>query len=206
VTQEPSLRRTLALLGGTAAVVAALLAAMQVDASRKSSRAAAQGSRLAVQIVEETTSSGLRLNLLAAAFREREALLQHAMALEASAGRSGLAPVASADGQAALQLDRALASMLGEPIAPAAFLDEQDVLRNRADPMVERQRAALARSERYGRRSSAAARGLLLVATAGALLTLAGSLVGRRPAHVAVGTAALVLCGAVATGALGLVT
>jgi hypothetical protein len=96
--------------------------------------------------------------------------------------------------------------MIRKPLEPPTLLDENTALRKRTDPMVAQQHAALAQSESYGRRANAAARGLLLVATAGALLTLAGSLDGRRPALVAIGTSVLVLCAAVATGVLGLVT
>jgi hypothetical protein len=205
MTPEASLRRTLVLLGGVAALLAALFAAMQVDASRKSSRAANEASRLAVRIVEETTSSGLRLNLYAAATREREELALRAMALKSFAGGSGLGAVATADWEAGQRLGQALEATVGKPLELTTFSAEQAALEQRAEAMLARQAAALAQSERSGRRSNAAARGLLLVAMAGALLTLAGSLTGR-PALLAVGTSVLVLGAAVATAALGLVT
>ena len=75
----------------------------------------------------------------------------------------------------------------------------------RGNVMVARQNAALAEADGYAQRAGGASRGLLLVATAGALFTLAGSLRERRPAWLALGAGVLLLTGAVATGTLALV-
>ena len=59
---------------------------MQVDSARKSSRASAEGSRLAVRVGEELTSSGRRLNLDAWLLMVQEDDLVHAGWLKSLAG------------------------------------------------------------------------------------------------------------------------
>ena len=198
MTRRPSLRRTLALLGG----IAALLGAMQVDAGNKSNRASAEGSRLAVKIFEETVSSGLRMNLVANATRDQDDLELHAGALRVAAQDSDLAPVAAADWRAAERLRRLRTTMLGQSPDLVGVAKEAAAQKARTSTLIASQNAAMSRVESYSRRSGSASRGLLLVATAGALLTLAASLDGRRPAWLTLGTGALLLCAAAATGVL----
>ncbi len=211
MTEEPYLRRPLAVLGGVTVLVAALLGTLQVDASRKSERAAAEGSRLAVEIFEELTSVGLRLNLEISVIRDQaeSEIDAEGVLLYARAGlRSDLSAVARADQRVASRLKRARETMIGKPLgfeSVPALRVEQAELEERVEAMVARQNEMIAQAERLGRRSGLASRGLLLVAVAGALFTLAGSIRDRRPAWLALGTATLVLFGSVATGVFALV-
>lgn len=210
MTEDRTLRRTLAVLGGTAALVAALLGALQIDASRKSNRAAAEGSRLAVEIFGELTSGGLDLNVQFGIIRDHLDLETEAAAVEVLAGEgaeSGLGAVARADVRAAARLEEVWSRMIGKPLGfetLPALIAEQSAIAERGNALVERQAAAIASAERFARRAGGASRGLLLVATAGALFTLAGSLRERRPAWLALGAGVLVLAGAVATGGVAL--
>jgi hypothetical protein len=211
MTEERTIRRTLAVLGGTAALIAALLGLLQVDSSRKSNRAAAEGSRLAVEIFGELTSGGLDLNAQTEIIRDHFTLETEAAAVElltTEDPQSGLRAVARADTRAAARLKKLWARTIGKPLGFETLPElvaEQAALAERGNVMVARQNAAIAEAERYSRRSSGASRGLLLVATAGALFTLAGSLRERRPAWLALGAGVLVLAGAVATGGFALV-
>ena len=212
MTKEPSPHRTLAVLGGIAALVAALLGALQIDSSRKSSRAAAEGSRLAVEIFEELTSASLALSLETFVIREQFELETNASAinlLTRGGSRSGLRGLALADRRSASRIKRAWAAMIDKPLGlegGVALMAEQERLKERGDEMVSGQNAAIAESEKFGRRSGAASRGLLLVATAGALLALSASILQRRPAWVALGAGVVLLLAAVITGGLALLT
>ena len=194
------------ILGGIAAVLASLLALMHVDASRKSSRAAAEASRLAVRIFEDASSDGLKLSL------DASVILDHAdaearAALLLTSGHAGLSAIGSADARAARRLKRAGASTIGMPLGPegaVALVSEQARLLARLKNEVTRQNRALEQSRRYGRRAGTASRGLVLVATAGALLTLAASLGTKRDAAVAIGSASLLLAAAAAILVMGI--
>ena len=158
-----------------------------------------------MRVGEELTSSGLRLNLDAWLLRVQEDALVHAGWLKSLAGGDALAPVAAADARAEVRLRAAGEAMLGKPLSPQTLVDEEKAQHRQADAPVAAQHASLARAERYGRRSGLASRSLLLVATAGALMTLAGALDARRAAWLALDTGALLLCLALATGVLALV-
>lgn len=66
------------------------------------------------------------------------------------------------------------------------------------------QNAAVDEADRYGRRQSRSVFGLALLATAGALLGLAGVLQRGRPGWLALGTGGAALVASVATGASAL--
>jgi hypothetical protein len=208
LTSEASLRRALVVLAGIAALVAGMLGALQIDSSRKSSRAAAESSRIAVEIFEELTSAGLALSLDASVIREQFELETSAHAVEAVTGEgSALRALARADKRAAARLKRAWARMIGKPLgleSGPVLMAEQRALKERGDAMVARQNDAFAEAEEFGRRAGAASRGLLLVATAGALFTLAGGIRDRWPAWLALTTGGMLLLAAVATGVLAL--
>jgi len=210
LTPAPRLVRLVVILGGVAALVAAFLGVLQIDSSRKSSRAAAAGSRLAVEAFETLTSAGLRSSFESSVIQEQFELETTANAIEGHTNdgiQSGLGAVAAADQQAAARLKRAWAAMIDKPLGlegGAALLAEQATLKRRADNMVARQNALVEEADKFARRSNGASRGLILVATAGALFTLAISIRERRPAWLALGTGAFVLSAAVVTGVLAL--
>jgi hypothetical protein len=212
VTEDRTIGRPLALLGGVAALIAAVLGIIQIDAGRKSNRAGSEGSRLAVEIFRELTSAGLDLNLEASVLLNHIDLETTADSISVLTGedsQSGLRATALADRRTADRLKRAGEKMIGKPLgdpqkSSVALLADQAALAARLEAMVARQNDAIEEADRFSRRSSGASRGLLLVATAGALLALAGSIGERRPALVAMGGGVLLLLAAVATGVLAL--
>jgi hypothetical protein len=203
---ESSLRGPLAVLGGVVAVVAALLGFVQLNASRHSDRAAAEGTRLAVAILRDSTSTGGRLDMKSMLLRQQAELMRNASGADLLTGAgssSGLAALAVADEHAANRLGRLWQTMTGTPPGlpgAQALGAEQAAVTTRTNTMVARQNALMDDAARYGRRAQTAARGLLLAATAGAVFTLAGALRERRAAKAVLGAGVLlVIAAALAT-------
>jgi hypothetical protein len=205
VTDEPSLRVPLAVLGGVVAVLAALLGFVQQDASRHSDRAAAEGTRLAVAIFRDATTATSELDMKSMLLRQQFQLQSTAAGTAPLATRgsaSGLAALATADGNAARRLGRLWQAMTGVPAGlrgAQALGAEQAALRVRTNAMVARQNGLMDDAERYGHKAHTASRGLLLVATAGAVLTLAGAVREIRPAKAVLGAGVLLVLAAAVT-------
>ncbi|HKV67464.1 MAG TPA: hypothetical protein VJN72_05200, partial [Gaiellales bacterium] len=140
-TEESSLRAPLAVLGGVVAVLAALLGFVQLDASRHSDRAAAEGTRLAVVIFRDTTAAGGRLDMKNMLLRQQAQLMTDAAGvhrLTAGGSSSALAALAVADEQAARRLSRLWQMMTGAPPGLAgaqAIRVEQAAFRARTNAM-----------------------------------------------------------------------
>jgi hypothetical protein len=206
VTEAPSLRAPLAVLGGVVAVLAAVLAFVQQDASRHSDRAAAEGTRLAVAIFRDATTETSELDMKSMLLRQQFQLKTDASGtgvLTTGGSASGLAALAVADGNAARRLGRLWQAMTGVPSGlrgAQALGGEQAALRARTTTMVARQNGLMDDAERYGRKAHAASRGLLLVATAGAVFTLAGASRELRPARAVLGVGVLLVLAAALTG------
>jgi len=205
-TEESSRRGPLAVLGGVVAVLAALLGFVQLNASRHSDRAADEGTRLAVVIFRDTTAAGGRLDMKSMLLRQQAQLMTSASGMDlltAGGSSSGLAALAVADEHAANRLGRLWQTMTGTPPGlpgAQALRTEQAALRVRTDAMVARQNALMDDAARYGRKAQTAARGLLLAATAGAVLTLAGAIRERRPAKAVLGAGVLLVVAAALAG------
>ena len=205
-TEESSLRGPLAVLGGVVAVLAALLGFVQLDASRHSDRAAAEGTRLAVVIFRDTTVVGGRLDMKSMLLRQQEQLMTNASGadfLTSGASSSGLAALAVADAHAARRLGRLWQTMTGIPPGlpgAQALAAEQAAFKVRTDAMVARQNALMDDAARYGRKAQTASRGLLLVATAGAVFTLAAAIRERRAAKAVLGAGVLLVMAAALAG------
>ena len=206
--------RTLAFLVGATALVAALLATLQLDAGRKSNRATFLSARLPVRIFEDIAASGLRgdfhLNTgreasavaLQALTRELTVLKRHdpALAFELALGKSDFDAskhiAAAAKEMAAISP----ASRGVDPATQAAILATIPQERT----LVAKQGHQVDLSNTYGTEQNRSVFALTLVAIAAALLGLAAVLragPGGRIALVA-GTIALLL--SVAWGALAL--
>ena len=205
-TDEPSLRASLAVLGGVVAVLAALLGFVQLNASRHSDRAAAEGTRLAVVIFRDATAAGGRLDMKSMLLRQQAQLMTDASGvhlLTAGGSSSGLAALAVADEHAANRLGRLWQAMSGTPPGlpgAQALRVEQAAFRVRTNAMVARQNALMDDAARYGRKAQTASRGLLLAATAGAVFTLARAIRERRPAKAVLGAGVLLVIVAALAG------
>ena len=207
MTEEaPSLRGPLAVLGGVVAVLAALLGFVQLNASRHSDRAAAEGTRLAVAIFRDTTAAGGRLDMKGMLLRRQEQLMTNASGMHLLTGGgspSGLAALSVADEHAAKRLGRLWQTMTETPPGlpgAQALRAEQAAFKARTDTMVAHQNALMDDADRYGRKAQTAARGLLLAAIAGAVFTLAGAIRERRPARAVLGAGVLLVIAAALAG------
>jgi hypothetical protein len=208
MTDQSSLRGSLAMLGGVVAVVAALLGLVQLNASRHADRSAAEGTRLAVAILRDATTAGSELDMKSMLLRQQIQLSTSASGiglLTAGGSSSGLAALGVADQNAAKRLGRMWQVMTGTPPGlpgGSALQAEQAALQIRTEAMVARQNELMDDAERWGRRAHAASRGLLLAATAGAVFTLAGAIGELRAARAALGAGVLLVAAAAVTGAL----
>lgn len=200
-------KRALAILVGIAAVLAALLATLEVDSGRRSDRASVEGSRQAVAIFEQITSDGLDLgaaaNILRDEFGFSNAADQRVQRAEiAHAGGLPLG-IGEADRQAARALDRYLGATMGITIDPAGA---QKLARRQAaagaaeNRAVAVQNATVEQAERYGHRRSRAVFALSVLASAAALFGLSGVLDAGRAARLALATGALAVAASLAVG------
>ena len=194
--------RALAILAGLAAVLAALLATLQVDASRWEEQAMVTATRLAVRVFEASAATGL---LSMYQFQtEREAAL---LAIDA-AGRDLLAAqtpaVAAAQRAMATAEARAAERLMaaGEAMSRAPGEDSpvdahtRIVLTQTLDDMagsVEELSDQLALAERYGTRSNRAVFALSLLAIGAVLLGLAGVMGETRTGQISLGASAVAL-------------
>lgn len=206
MTEQPSLRGPLAVLGGVVAVLAALLGFVQLNAGRHSDRSAAEGTRLAVAIFRDATTTGSELDMKSMLLRQQSQLETNASGMDlltAGGASSGLAALAVADGNAARRLGGLWQAMTGTPPGlrgGSALRTEQAALKTHTDAMVARQNALMDDAERYGRRAHAASRGLLLAATAASVFTLAGAIGELRAARAVLGAGVLLVALAATTG------
>ena len=211
MTEAPSLRGPLAVLGGVVAVLAGLLGFVQLDAGRHSDRAAAEGTRLAVAIFRDTTAAGGELDMKSMLLRRQVELMTNASGmhlLTAEGSATGLAALAVADEHAARRLGRLWQAMTGTPSGlrgAQALRVQQAAFRARTNAMVARQNALMGEAARYGRKAQTASRGLLLAATAGAVFTLAGATRERRPAKAVLGAGVLLVIAAALAGVIATV-
>jgi hypothetical protein len=196
-------KRRLAILVGISAVVAALLATLEVDSGRRADRASVDGSRRAVAIFEQIADSGLDLTGAADVLRDEFSFANEAQQRVLRA--TGLLPlgIGAAQVEAAKSLDAQLAATIGTAISPAGALKLQQRQRAEAEAQnraVARQNAAVAAAERYGHRRSRTVFALSVLASAGALFGLAGVLEAGRSASLVLATGAAALAVSIATG------
>ncbi|MBI4260368.1 MAG: hypothetical protein HY658_07365 [Actinobacteria bacterium] len=193
--------RVLAALVGAAALMAALLATLEMHAGKREERALVMASRLSTAIFEGTAASGVASTFQLSVLKQSiEPGLAGAARLEASLDDPELIDVefAIAMAQAAAQ-ERifAVAQAMGAPPGSDSGLDAHTVeVLNRPletlSEVSEEQNRQVDLAERFGERSNRAVFALSLVAIAAVLLGVAG-VIGRSPA----GRVALVSAGAV---------
>jgi hypothetical protein len=194
--------RGLAILAGLAAVLAALLATLEVDASRHEEQAMVTATRLAVGVFEATAATGL-LNMYQ--FQsEREAML---LAIDGAA-RDVLAAqvadvaalqqaMATAEARTAERLTVAGEAMSRAPgeASPVDAHTRAILAQTVADMAgsVEELSDQLALAERHGMRGSRAVFALTLLAIGAVLLGLAGVMGETRTGRISLGAAAVSL-------------
>ena len=190
--------RVLVLLVGATSLIAALRATLESDSGRRAEQASAQGTRRAVQLFTDIAGTGVELTFQVNAVRshlELDSAAQFRTAVPSPLQQA----LARADDRAAGRLADLEESSFGFPTGVDGLADasrEQRRAAMRWQEAVQLQNAAVDEAGRYGRRQGRAVFGLALVATAGALLGLAGAVRSR----LALGTGAVALAGAVAAG------
>jgi hypothetical protein len=194
--------RALAILAGLAAVLAALLATLQVDASRWEEQAMVTATRLAVRVFEASAATGLLSMYQFQAEREAtllaiDASARDLLAAQASAVAVGQQAVATAEARAAERLTVAGEAMSRAP-GEASPVDAHTgaILALTVDDMagsVEELNDQLALAERYGTRSNRAVFALSLLAIGAVLLGLAGVMGETRTGRISLGASAVAL-------------
>jgi hypothetical protein len=200
--------RVLVLLVGLTPVVAALLAAIELDSSRIADRASTEASQLTIVLYEDIASETLDAHFKVNALAQQISLEQRGLsrALVAS-GDVAQTALSQADLRAASRLGALNETTTGLPSGArglAALEAERRAANERWTAQIEHQNAEIARSSRYGRRGGRTVFGLALAAMAGALLGLAGVLGSGRPGWIVLGTGAASLTAAALAGATAL--
>jgi hypothetical protein len=198
--------RVLTLLVGVAAVVAALLVAFELSSSRRSARADAEASRIAVSSLQVLTSTSVVSQFkLASLIQVEDHLTEAQVASVVSAEGDARAFLAAEERAAGLQAD-ATERTIGVPVGGdvvkihAALLAQAQRDAAAFATQVNRSSALVDASDRYGRRDSRATFALTLLASAGALFGLAGVLRAGRAGWVSLGTGTAGLAAAAAVG------
>jgi hypothetical protein len=205
--------RWLAVLVGAAAILAALLATLQVDSGLQEERALHMASRLSVRIFEETAGSSPR-------FSFQINSLQHATTLAIGATAAQIAVLdmpetadaiqarAEADVRASERL-MAIGQSMGDVPPAASGIDAatRDVLAS--DPLdwaglLSEQLGQMDIADRYGERGNRTLFGLSLLALGAVLVGLAAVLGGGLPGRVVLAAATLALLAAAAWGVAAL--
>jgi hypothetical protein len=194
--------RMLAILAGLAAVLAALLATLQVDASRWEEQAMVTATRLAVRVFEASAATGLLSMYQFQAEREAtllaiDASARDLLAAQAPAVAAGQRAMATAEARAAERLTVAGEAMSRAP-GEASPVDAhtRTILALTVDDMagsVEELNDQLALAERYGTRGTRAVFALSLLAIGAVLLGLAGVMGETRTGRISLGASAVAL-------------
>jgi hypothetical protein len=194
--------RALAILAGLAAVLAAFLATLQVDASRWEEQAMVTATRLAVRVFEASAATGLLSMYQFQAEREAallsiDASARDLLAAQTPAVAAAQRAIATAEARAAERLTVAGGAM-SQPPGEGSPVDAHTraVLGLTVDDMagsVEELSDQLALAERYGTRGNRAVFGLSLVAIGAVLLGLAGVMGATRTGRISLGASAVAL-------------
>lgn len=194
--------RALAILAGLAAVLAALLATLQVDAGRQEERAMVSATRLAVRVFEASAATGLLSMYQFQAEREAmllsiEASARDLLAAQAAPVAAAQRAMATAEASAAERLTVAGEAMSRAP-GDAGPVDGHThrVLALTVNDMaeaVEELSDELALAERYGTQSNRAVFALTLLAIGAVLLGLAGVMGETRTGQISLGASAVAL-------------
>jgi hypothetical protein len=203
--------RALAILAGLTAVLAALLATLEVDASRQEEQAMVTATRLAVRVFEASAATGLLSMYQFQTEREATLLAIDATARDLLAARApevaeAQRAMATAEARTAERLTVAGEVMSRAPDeASPVDAHTRAVLAQTVNDMagsVEQLNDQLFLAERYGTRSNRAVFALTLLAIGAVLLGLAGVMGGSRTGRISLGVSAVaLLLSAVCAGA-----
>jgi hypothetical protein len=194
--------RALAILAGLAAVLAALLATLQVDANRRGDQAMVTASLLAVQVFEASAATGVLDVYQFQALQEATLLgIESATRSQEAAQATPVAgtqqAMATAEAKAAQRLTVAGEAM-SQAQGEASLVDAHTraVLNQTVDEMagsVQELNDQLALADRYGTRGNRAVFALSLLAIGAVLLGLAGVMGATRTGRIALATSAVAL-------------
>jgi hypothetical protein len=194
--------RALAILAGLTAVLAALLATLQVDASRWEEQARVNATRLAVQVFEGSAATGILSTYQFQTAQEATLLSIDASARDLQAAQ---APAVAASQQAMATAETRTAERLtiaGEAMSRApddaspVDAHTRAVLALTVDDMagsVEELNDQLALADQYGTRGTRAVFALSLLAIGAVLLGLAGVMGATRTGRISFGASAVAL-------------
>jgi hypothetical protein len=189
---ETPFKRAVALLLGATAVLSALLVGLEANAGASSTRAANEGSRLAVVIAQRVGASSSYNTFKLRALRESVSLRQIAVASEIDAIQDPRRrALARAQATAAAQVGVVAGTMARMPTTREVDAEAVDALRGRGlqrTALPAAQSAAIDESIRYGHRHARALFALAMVGIASALFGLAGLIGAGRSGAVALGS------------------
>jgi hypothetical protein len=215
--------RWLAVLVGLAAIVAAFLATLEVDASKREERALIQANRLSIRIFEETATDGpLTTFVLESRQKSLVPAIEGTFRAQLSLEGGDLAQLQQALSEAAGAASTAIGAAVERMTAPpgaASGIDEHTGRLIRAalaelerllageppadpdrHPGVLEQNRQVELAERYGLRGNRAVFALSLLALAAVLLGLAGVIGDGATARTALFAAAVTLTASVGVG------
>ena len=202
--------KTLAILVGVTAIVAALLALAESHAGRQEERSLLLSARLAAEATGRIPASSLLTSFTARSQQEAIARQARGTARQIAIGAGPLAAdeaqtaVAEADIAAGERLYEAAERMGAVPDASSG-LDPftLDVLGSgvaEAAALIERQGAEVDRAEGYSRQGNRAVLGLSVLAVAAVLFGFAGTVRDSKPGVAALSTATVFLVAAAGIG------
>jgi hypothetical protein len=194
--------RGLAILAGLAAVLASLLATLEVDASRREEQAMVTATRLAVGVFEASAATGLLSMYQFQAEREASLLAIDASARDllaaqepaVAAAQQALATAEARTGERLTVAGEAMSRAPGEESPVDAHT--RAVLAQTVEDMagsVEELNDQLTLAERYGTRGNRAVFALTLLAIGAVLLGLAGVMGETRTGRFSLGASAVAL-------------
>lgn len=206
--------RWLAVLVGAAAILAALLATLQVDSGLQEERALHMASRMSVRIFEETAGSSPRFSFQINSLQQATTLAIGATAaqiavLEMPETAEAIQARAEADVRASERL-MAIGQSMGDVPPPASGIDAatRDVLAS--DPLdwaglLSEQLRQMDIADRFGERANRTLFGLSLLALGAVLVGLAAVLGRGVPGRAVLAAATLTLLAAAAWGVAALI-
>jgi hypothetical protein len=202
VTERSRFERLLAVLVGITALVASLIAVLQVEWGRKSERSSLLAARLPVQIFEGIAASGTRTTFHLRSQQDFVALGLEALARQiASFKHPDVRDAERAIGVAEFRASERLRAIGGEmaSIDPAARGVDPLTLRaltaslSELDQASREQNREADRADLYGKRQNRTVFALSLIAIAGALLALAAVLRKGAGGRISLGAGTVAL-------------
>jgi hypothetical protein len=214
VSGQTRFDRWLAVLVGAAAILAALLATLQVDSGKQEERALLMASRLSVRIFEETAGGSPRFSFQINSLQQATTLAISATAAQiAVLGLPETAEAIQARAEADVKASErlmAIAQTMGEVPPASSGIDSTTRHVMGSGPLdwaglLTEQLRQMDIADRYGERGNRTLFGLSLLALGAVLIGLAAVLGRSVPGRVVLGAATLALLAAGAWGVAALI-